>query len=282
MTEPIDWQGRRQHGTRSSYSGGCRCNPCKKAQADANRYYDRRKVQEKWGAVPPLLVDSEPSRRHVQALMAGGMGQRRISEESGVSVAVIHRLMGWCTSRPANKVHPETEAKLFACNPFALADGAKIPAGPAARKVQALLAIGWPRLAQAGHIGVTPSNFVYADWDDSHTITVRRDRDIDQMYRQLCMTPGTSVRARNEGTRKGWPPPLAWDDIDLGTLADEHDQDDGCPRCADIEHLLPFESPAHIADRLGYTPGALEAHLRKHGRSDLSVRFGRTNQRETA
>ena len=64
MTEPIDWQGRRQHGTRSSYSGGCRCNPCKKAQADANRYYDRRKVQEKWGAVPPLLVDSEPSRRH--------------------------------------------------------------------------------------------------------------------------------------------------------------------------------------------------------------------------
>ena len=38
MSDPIDWQGRRQHGTRSSYSGGCRCTPCRQAQAEANRY----------------------------------------------------------------------------------------------------------------------------------------------------------------------------------------------------------------------------------------------------
>lgn len=281
MSDPIDWQGRRQHGTRSSYSGGCRCHPCREAQAEANRYYDRRKVQEQWGAVPPLLVDSEPSRRHVQALMAGGMGQRRIAEESGVALTVIQRLMGWCTSRPAKKVHPETEAKLFACNPFALADGALIPAGPAARKVRALIAIGWPRLAQAKHLGMRQSNFHYADWDDSYTITVRRDRDIDAMYRQLCMTPGRSVRARNEAQRKSWPPPLAWDDIDAGTLADT-EEGAGCTRCDDIEHLLPFESPVHIATRLGYTSPTIAQHLRRHGRPDLAARFERTNQKESA
>jgi hypothetical protein len=44
-----------------------------------------------------------------------------------------------------------------------------------------------------------------------HVVTAAK---VAILFNELCMTPGRSTPARKYAERKGWPPPLAWDDID--------------------------------------------------------------------
>lgn len=262
----IDWQGRRRHGTVSSYSGGCRCEDCRSAKAADLRERSLHDARIAWGAAPPRLVDATPARQHIQALRASGMGVRTIAAEAGVVPAVIQRLVGWNRDRPALKLRPDTEAKLFSVRPGTLAPSTLVSAGPTGRKVRALIAAGYPRLQMATAIGVQASNFRYADLEEWHLVKVRRAAQIDALYQQLSGMPGTSVRARNEGRRRGWPPPLAWDDIDAGVLADDEDVDaSSCSTCDEIGHLAGVTPWPEIAARLGMGLHGMEAHLRRHG-----------------
>lgn len=265
----IDWQGRRRHGTVSSYSGGCRCEDCRSAKAADLRERSLHDARIAWGAAPPRLVDATPARQHIQALRASGMGVRTIAAEAGVVPAVIQRLVGWNRDRPALKLRPDTEAKLFSVRPGTLAPSTLVPAGSTGRKVRALIAAGHPRIAIAAAVGIAQQNFRYADMDDSHLVTVRHRDAIAAVYEEWSATPGDSVRARNEGVRRGWPPPLAYDDIDTGLLADDHDDDASCVTCADVDHLTGTAPWAEIAARVGLRPESLERHLRRHGQPHL-------------
>ena len=273
------------HGTRSRYTQGCRCDDCRESKRLYYHEYKWRKARERWGVEEPSLVDAEPSRQHVQYLMAHGMGQRRIAELSGLGITVIQRLMGWCKSRPAHRVYRDTEAKLLAVQPNidTLAGRARVPAGPTARRVQALVAIGWPMRQLASRLGITQQNFHLHKLDDSHTVYAATARNVAALYEELSMTvppagqPAT--RAKNHAQRKGWPPPLAWDDIDTGELADGWDDfrrdwrvDAGeCATCADIEHLrfMGDTDNAVIAGRLGISTDSLHKHLTRHGRIEM-------------
>lgn len=78
------------------------------------------------------------------------------------------------------------------------------------RRIQALAAIGWSLAEQSALMGLERSA--------AHAITTRSwlwpgtAERIRALYDKLAMTPGPSVRARNEAARRGWFPPLAWDD----------------------------------------------------------------------
>lgn len=263
------------HGTRSRYTHGCRCDDCREAQRLYYHEYKWRKAREKWGVDKPSLVDAEPSRQHVQFLMAHGMGQRRIAELSGLGVTVIQRLMGWCKARPAHRVYRDTEAKLLAVQPTLdnLADGALVSAGPTARRVQALVAMGYPMRQLAKRLGITQQNFHLHTYDDSHTVYAATARKVADLYDELSMlvpAPGQpTTRARNYAARHGWPPPLAWDDIDAGELAT--DDDGGCATCDDVEHLrfMGDTDTAVLAGRLGLSVDGLQKHLARHQRLDL-------------
>lgn len=78
------------------------------------------------------------------------------------------------------------------------------------RRRQALAAMGYGLPDLAPHFGVTPravSNYMRRP--RVHRSTLERWR---QVYDLLSMTPGPSSKARGEALRRGWLPPLAWDD----------------------------------------------------------------------
>lgn len=83
----------------------------------------------------------------------------------------------------------------------------------ARRQLQALSAIGWSLPELEARCGIP--------WQTLHSIRggivqitdVSRVTEVDRLYRELSMTVGTNVRTRRGAARKGWAPPLAWDDI---------------------------------------------------------------------
>lgn len=73
--------------------------------------------------------------------------------------------------------------------------------------------MGWRQsdIAEAG--GWTDKSLIrdILKRDRVHVLTARR---VDAVYRELCMKRGPSDNAREYAARKGWLPPLAWDEID--------------------------------------------------------------------
>lgn len=80
----------RRHGTRPCYQQGpvpgwpapCRCTPCRRANARAER---RRR-----GGV--AFVDAAPVRTHLRTLEGGGIGSRQVATTAGVSRETVRHL----------------------------------------------------------------------------------------------------------------------------------------------------------------------------------------------
>ena len=87
-----------------------------------------------------------------------------------------------------------------------------------ARRLQALMAIGWDQHALAVELGWSHTRVSNLVRRENLQVTAATAARVCAVYERLCMTPrwGTgSVRyVRGYAARKGWPPPLAWDDID--------------------------------------------------------------------
>lgn len=86
------------------------------------------------------------------------------------------------------------------------------------RRLQALMAIGWDQHSLAVEVGVTNtriSNLVRGINPEVTWHTVAR---VTRVYDRLSMTAREGTKAaryaRTVARRQGWPPPLAWDDID--------------------------------------------------------------------
>lgn len=178
--------------------------------------WSHRKRQIAYGRWRPF-VDAEPARQHVLALRAAGMGPVTISRLSGVAHGALGKLIYGDRQRglaPSKRIRPETEAKILAVEATLehLAPGAKVPALGTLRRVQALVAIGWTIAELARRLDIPRLRLDRLD-ERSH-VQAQTARAVDALFRELCMTPGPSNRARRAAERKGWPPPLAWDDID--------------------------------------------------------------------
>lgn len=82
------------------------------------------------------------------------------------------------------------------------------------RRIRALQALGWTFQHIANAAGM-PSRCLIPDLVDRKTVRPETAAAIDKAYRAMCMKVGPSNKTRRIAARKGWPPPLAWDDIDL-------------------------------------------------------------------
>lgn len=99
----------------------------------------------------------------------------------------------------------------------------RVPGVGTARRVQALIALGWSHHQLAARLGV--SHDMPAKWARAGgSFVMRRTADrVDAVFRELCMTPPpedtTRLRreaayARTLARKRGWVTALAWDDID--------------------------------------------------------------------
>ena len=210
----------REHGTRAKYVvDKCRCAPCTQANTNAENNRYRQQAYGRWEP----YVDAEPARAHVRMLMDYGYGWKRIAQMAGVGRGTVEKLLYGSQHRgmgPSKGIRPETAAKLLAVRPNRERMGAAIPvdATGTRRRLQALVAAGWPQARLAERLGMMPSNFgVTLNSEQVLASTERAVRALyDQLWRRDPREHGVDARAysraRNQAADRRWAPAGAWDD----------------------------------------------------------------------
>lgn len=268
-TPPERWVTR-EHGTRSGYVAGCRCEPCRTANRGYVRHYWRTYVRE-LEHVPDVPADR--ARAHILALREGGMGKRLIAAAAGLSEQNIDRISAGRTKRG---IRPETERAILAVKhrPFVT------PSTGSTRRVRALAAMGYTARMIAEHAGISHAQ-VAAHMVGSNPSIRTADHDrLVAAFDALAMRPGPSAYARTSARTKGWAPPLAWDDDTIDNPAAEPA---GSYRPAplgidvdEVDLLVSHgEHPDNIATRLDRTRESIRQACHRTGRDDLAAHFAR-------
>ena len=201
------------------------CDRRRSRRALCNVHYQVTAASEKAAGVwESAYVDAEPVRRHVLALKAAGLGDRRIATLAGVHRGAITKLLNGRKERgtgPSRKILGELATKLCAVeqpnNAATLAaPRALIPARGTVRRLQALVADGHPRSALAHRLGITAGNATRLFEDTTEQVTAATARKVAALFEDLKASPGPSSRAVNDGRRNNWPrpPALNLNDID--------------------------------------------------------------------
>lgn len=197
----------RDHGSRSSYVGGCRCDDCRAA----NRAYQNRRARYGWSErVADDWTDAEPVRAHIKALGEQGMGYKRVAQLAGVSVSTLHAIIWGKHGYPAKRILRRNADAILAVR-FNPAESAVIDPTGTVRRIRALQAMGWPLREIGERCGIATQNLgtIASGGRGVYASTAAR---IAKVYDELSMTPGPSNRSRTIARTRGWLPPLAWDD----------------------------------------------------------------------
>lgn len=209
----------RPHGYARYKLDGCRCNACGWAVSQYNNARDhaiRRGTWQPW-------TDAEPVRQHITNLRACSMGLRTIAATAGVNRKLLQSVTTGRPERgtgPQEKMRPAIAAAVLAVEPTLDTLAAKTPidATGTRRRLQALVAVGWPQQHLARDLGMTPGNF--GTCLTREQVIVRTVRAVRVVYDRLWnvdptehgATPGGVTRARRHAAERGWPPVGAWDD----------------------------------------------------------------------
>lgn len=211
-----------------------------------------------YDAIPRGFVDAAPTRAHCAKLRAAGMSWDLIAETSGVGRSTLIEAGKWSHN---GGVRLETQRRVLSIDiPPLVRSGCLVSAVGTRRRVQALQAIGWPlsRLGAElgrGELGATRSR--------SDQVQARTAVEVAELFARLELTPGPSSITKIRAARKGWPPPLAWDDIDD---PDEHPDLREDSKLSFPERYLELRehvglSDVQIANKMGIELESLERQL---------------------
>lgn len=91
-----------------------------------------------------------------------------------------------------------------------------VPAVGTIRRLQALSRMGWTFREIGGRSGAGRKYLMQLATAGpmEGRVYASLATPVDRVFRDLCMVPGPSARARSNAVRHGWAPPLAWDNID--------------------------------------------------------------------
>lgn len=251
-----------KHGTSTAYmTHKCRCDVCKTAHSKRQKRYrlDRARGVAK-------LVDAQPLRDHVDALTAAGMSQWDITLAAGWksrnALADAYR---------RQKVTPRTMQRVLAVTaPPATRRNGYVDATASRRRLQALAVMGWSTRQIAARLGnLDAQSYQFIQSGRNKTIRRRTEQAIAALYDELWDQRGPSARTSGLAVRKGWLPPLAWDDDTIGDPAATGHGAGWEPRKRDRADLVEDftemrragTSFAGCAMRLGMTEMALERAL---------------------
>ena len=210
-----------EHGTRAGYRGGCRCDACRMAE----REYARRRYRlQAYGQWQPF-TDATPVRDHVRHLMARGIGASRVATLARVSRSSVSHLLYGDPARgemPSRRIRTGTAQRLLAVrfSEANLAAGTAVEAAGTRRRLQALIATGYSGRSLAARLVMEPAH-LYRILSGRPAVMAATACRVRELYDRLWGQPppqGTrgerisAAKARAHAARRGWPPPLAWDD----------------------------------------------------------------------
>src|SRR5918997_3254042 len=215
-------QARHRHGTRAAYvKDRCRCPDCTAANTAASRTAARERLYGRWQP----YVDAGPVREHIAALRTAGIGVERIAHLAGLSVSHVRALAehDHGDSRGTQRVRPDTATRILGIgiDDVSRAPHSRVDATGTRRRLQALIAIGWPAELLAAQLGRRPNSLHRSMTGES--VTARTAQEVATLYEQLWpirpprMTGeqrAAADAAQAHAAAQGWLPPLAWDDID--------------------------------------------------------------------
>jgi hypothetical protein len=188
-----------------------------------DRFNARRRALRA-GTIQPsrILVDAEPVRQHITDLMDAGLSPTCIGRLAGVAHTTIWNFLEPAPSRGrGRKRHttPETAAKILAVRALTTVG--------TLRRIQALIAVGWPSRKIAVRAGVSLRWMFELRADD--VITIGHAMKIVSAYDELQhlkpekngVYPGHATRARERAKANRWPDPGYWNDR-LDVIDDLH------------------------------------------------------------
>lgn len=146
----------------------------------------------------------------------------------------------------------------------------RIDATGTARRLQALATLGWTSADLASRLRTNEA--AVRRWRQAHTPLVNPDSAarVAALYEQLSGTPGPSARMRDEARRRGWVPPLLWEDIDIDDPTAQPHPDPEPPGrrgridLDDVQHLRRYGLHLDtIAERMGVRPSSITRVLER-------------------
>ncbi|MFD5910290.1 hypothetical protein ACFWHL_16385 [Streptomyces massasporeus] len=203
------------HNNLTCYTNyGCRLPEC----LERYRAWNRNRTSAKRSGQWQPHVDADPVRHHLRTLEEHGISIRQAATLAGVGARSLHPLF----TRPVrHTVRPEIAAAVLAIDPEQVTP-TRIAATGTARRIQALVADGWPMAHLADHLGVYRS-YVHAlirRHEDGQKILASTAGKVAEGYEQLVgkrparhgITPRQLKQARNLAASRRWPPTTYWAD----------------------------------------------------------------------
>jgi hypothetical protein len=195
---------------------GCRLPEC----VERHRAYQRNRYHSRTAGSWQPLVDAEPVRQHILDLQAAGLTTLRISELSGLTFETVVgfvRAYGRTRYRKARKRRctPEVAAKILAIQPETATPG-RVDATGTVRRLQALVACGWPMYHLGPRINISCRTVraivrqerVYGRTADAVARLYDELQDAKPEKHGIDRT--SAVRARSYAKARQWAPVSYW------------------------------------------------------------------------
>ena len=217
------------------------------------------------------LVPAQEVTKYMDQLRDLGCGWAAISRETGIDERHLRHIYDqkW--------VHPSTAARILRVPSTAALDGADVPALGSIRRLRALQVMGWTNAMLGEETGLASDVITYLIQGRRERVKASSVRVIAETFNRLQLTPPTETiatkRARLRAERRGWAPPLAWDEE---SLDDPNAQPDMSkrktlqrrPRSLFSEEYRELKDMGlideRIAERMGITLYALQANLQRY------------------
>lgn len=132
------------HGIRARYTSGCRCQPCRAANA---AYQRKRAVAKVWHG-PNGLVSVEAVRRHLLTLSRKGVGRRTVALVARVPQSMLSKIV----RGDRHLIRVYTERRILAVNESSRRAG-RVDAKRTWRLIHELLEEGFTRAEIARRMG---------------------------------------------------------------------------------------------------------------------------------
>ena len=200
------------HDTLTCYANyGCRLPECVERKNAWARNRDRALRAGTWQP----LEDATPVRAHLRTLLNSGLTQQRIAAFAGVPPQSITDLIRGRSKRGLrHRTTPEFAAKILAVDPAA--SPARVDSTGSRRRIQALVAAGWPLLHIGRQLDLNPQRPEQILRQD-HVYATTRDIVLDGYLRLARLrperrgVPKDKARWSRERARANrWPDPGYW------------------------------------------------------------------------
>lgn len=263
------------HNTLTCYANyGCRLPEC----VDRKRKWARERHRAMRAGTWQPRIDATPVREHLQQLLEAGLTQQAIADTAGVPRQSISDLFYGRSSRRRGLRHttyPEFAAKILAVTADNITAG-RVHATGAHRRIQALIAAGWPLIhigAQFGMDKQRPEQILRVQ--RIYVFTRGRVAEgyerIHKLRPERHGVPSNKARLSREwATSNRWPDPKYW--ADRMDVIDDPDFQPlyGVTRrelvAQDAHELMRFSGldKAAAAERLGVSKSYIEHAFRDH------------------